>query len=212
MYQCLIIVKKRNNYNPGECEQLRLPTTPEQIERVLHKLGCSLVKADYEIIYSEFGYPEIDNKVNRYSDILALNKIAKMLQSYNGTPGELCAELVYKGCENETDIIAHLANRTRLVVLESCKNITEYASYCFYTEFWEGSKCKRMTYEEYEDDVYYDNGTPLWKKQYDCAMESLMYKKFRFTQYGLVYEDDLEALKYKPQKAPMSFDDIVVPF
>lgn len=211
MKDYLIIVRKKEIYNSGKREELWLPATNEEIICALKDLGCDIVKGDYEVIYSQFGYAEIDNKVNRNSDILALNHIAKLLQSSYGTPNELCAELVYKECKNENDIIACLSNRSRLYVFEEFKDIAEYGAFCFKKDFWASDCCKRMTYKEYEDEAYYDETYPLWKRYYDAAMDELGGKNFRFTQYGLVYEKKTYSVSDEFE-APQSFGDIVVPF
>lgn len=209
MNQYLIIAKKQNDYNSCEYEELWLPTTPDEIEQTLHRLGCRLIMPDYEIVYSKFGYPEIDNKIGRYEDILALNRLAGLLQDFKGSPNELSAELVYRCCDNIYEIIAHLANRPQLVVLTGFKDITEYGEAIFYREFWASNLSNRMSYEEYKDDLYYDASYPLWKRFHDCAMEHLKGKNFRFTPYGLVYED---AAPCEESEAPKCFGDIVVPF
>lgn len=209
MHSYLIIVKRKEDYHSGQHEEIWLPTTIEEIEQCLHRLGCSLAKHDFDVVYSGFGYAEIDNKVHRYSDILALNQIAKLLQDFNGTPGSLCAELVYKDCEDEYEVVTCLSNRSKLVVLEQYKDITDYGKFCFYKDFWESDLCKRMNYQQYEDDLYYDASYPLWKRFNDCAMEHLKGKSFHFTPYGLVYEDATPCEEFD---APKSFGDIVVPF
>ena len=201
MKHYLIIVKKENDYHSGGYEELWLPTTEDEIEETLHNLGCRLVIADYEVVYSEFGYPEID-KMAHDSDILALNKLAKFLQDFEGTPGELCAELVYSDCKNVYDVITHLTNRPQLVVLESYKDICDYGSVCLYMDFMERGLYERMTYEEYEDELYY-NSFPFWRQMIVSAMHRLKYAKYRFTPYGLVYEE---------HQALENFDDIETPF
>lgn len=202
MESYLIILKKKNDYHSGEYKKLWLPTTESEIEKALYNLGCRLVLPDYEVAYSEFGYPEID-RMACDSDILALNCLAKLLQDFTGTPGELCAELVYKDCKNVYDVIVHLTNRPQLVVLESYKDIIDYGRVCLYIDFLEWGLYERMNFEEYEDELYYDDSFPLWQQYIVSAMHRLRYSKYRFTPYGLVYEE---------HQAPEDFDDIELPF
>ena len=202
MKEYLVIVKKKNDYHSGEYGELWLPTTEDEIEKAVHAIGCKLVLPDYEVVSSGFGYPEID-KMAYDSDILALNKLAKLLQDFTGTPGELCAELVYSDCKNIHEVIAHLTNRPQLVVLESYRDIFDYGKACLYADFLEFRVSERMTFEEYEDELYYDDSFPLWRQYIVSAMHRLRYAKYRFTPYGLVYEE---------YQAPKNFDNIEDPF
>ena len=195
MEHYLIIVQKKGDYYSGEHEELWLPTTEDEIERVIHHLGCRLVVPDYQIKYTEFGYAEID-KMAYDSDVLALNRLAMLLQDLDATPNELCAELVFTERKNIYDVIAHLENRPNLVVVEDLTDIVEAGEQADADDFWNSTMADRMTYEEYKDRIYYGGDGPIYRYYIRQAMWRLRSYKFRFTPYGLVYEDPRNKLPF----------------
>ena len=191
----LIILQKKGDYYSGEYEELWLPTTTDEIESALNRLGCRLVLPDYRITYAKFGYPEID-RMAYDSDILALNRLAAVLQDYKGRVGTLCAELVYTECKDIYDVIKHLEHRPKLIV-ESFTDILDAGENIAATEYFENEELhEKMTYDEYEKKLFYANGCSLPHCYIKKAMEAMRCSYFRFTPYGVVYEDPEEMLPF----------------
>lgn len=191
----LIVLQAKGDYYSAEYEELWLPTTTEEIESALNRLGCRLVLPNYRITYAKFGYPEID-RMAYDSDILALNRLATLLQDYKGRPDTLCAELVYKECKDIYDVLKHLEHRPKLIVtpftdiLAAGENIVA-------TDYYDNDEInENMTYEEYERKLYYENGCSLPHCYIKNVMESMRCTYFRFTPYGVVYEDPEEMLPF----------------
>lgn len=199
----LIILQKKGKYHGNEYETLWLPTTEDEIDRALHNLGCRSVLPDYQIIYANFGCPEID-KLAYNSTITALNRMAILLQDFRDKPKVLSAELVFMECKDIYDVIAHLENRPKLVFVEDLTDIAEAGEWSYADRFYESPLAKKMTFKEYKDMLYYDDCSSLNSRFIIRAMECLCSYKFRFTQYGLVYQEEIEA--------PKSLDDIELPF
>lgn len=188
MDRYLIILKKKNDYYDNEYEELWLPTTTEQIEFVLHRLGCRLILPDYEIVYTNFGCPVIDQLAFK-DDVLALNRLAELLVDITDSPTKLSAELLFAECKDIYDVLAHLYNRPPLIVWESVTNIADYGMICLQQDFYGSSRPRYQTYEEYEREMFFEHGCSLDKLYIKLAIENLRCRKFRFTEYGLVFED-----------------------
>lgn len=184
----LIILQKKENYYGNEYEELWLPATEEEIDRALHRLGCRYVLPDYQITYANFGCPEID-KLAYSSTITALNRMAMLLQKFKDKPKVLSAELVFMECKDIYDVIAHLENRPKLVFIEDLTDIAEAGEWSYADNFYNGPLADKMTFAEYKDKLYYEDCCPLYSRFVIRAMECLSTYKFRFTPYGLVYEE-----------------------
>ena len=162
---------------------------------MLHRLGCRLVLPDYEIVYTEFGYPVIDN-LAKDSELFVLNMLAQMLPSVKESPAHLCAELVHQKCENIYDVIVHLENRPKLTVLEGYTDIVDFGKVEFYARYYAGKYYNQMTYEEYIKQMYHENGGGVDDLYIKAAMERLRFTDFCFTEYGLVYQDPEDMLPF----------------
>lgn len=195
MKNYLIILKRKGDYYSNEFEKIYLPTSTCEIMKAVDKLGCDYMLDDYDIAYVDFGYPVI-NQYAYDSNIAVLNHLAHLLQSYTGTSGTLCAELIFSECKCVYDIISHLENRPELVVFERMKNIYDAGEVWFKMDYYQKGLCQYVPYEEYIYDLeHLDDGT-LERWYIDCAMEKLKFKKYKFTEYGLVYEEKLIQLPF----------------
>ena len=199
----LVILEKISCYNFGEYETLWLPTTQDEIESALNRLGCNWLVADHRITYAGFGFPEID-RMAYDCDVFTLNKLATELQNYKGTPDVLCAELVYMECVDIYDVLNHLENRPNLIV-EPLKDILKVGEDIVIKEYCESKELPlQMTFDEYQKKLYYENGCSMPKCYIKKVLESMYGTYFRFTPYGIV--------RPVPLIAPASFDDIELPF
>ena len=203
MQNYLILLRKKGDYYSGEHQELYLPTTHNEIEEALVNLGCRLSVHDYEVTYAEFGFPEV-NRLAYGADIFELNRLAYKLVDYLGTPGELCAELVYTNCQSIADVISHLNNRPQLHVLENVKDIYDAGEMWFKQDFLLNNRHKTTSYESFIQEQLRHGDNHQINQFVSCAMAKLRFTEYRFTPYGFVYEDGFPA--------PKNLGDIVLPF